>query len=273
MKNARTTKFISALAIVPALAAVLITPSEVQAAAGGIQNCTASTTCVVGEFLYDDDSVALTGATCTLTSKYPDGSAHLTGQAMTGQSDGWYAYEFTAPATTGLYRATVSCEESGDTITIDRSFQVNAASATDVDSIASAVWSYSGRTVTSFGSLIADIWASATRTLTGVGLSSGQLATQSDVVSVRDKIDDLSEDSGDLTGIKNTVNETRLLIEEVVNAPIIQNILEEAEPVGNTRGLLEQSKRKRPFGKSNRDFKRVGRGRGLVKLGYRFRPG
>src|SRR3972149_9792022 len=116
MSNARTTKLISALAVIPALAAALITPSEVQAAAGGIQNCTVSTSCTVGEFLYDDDSVALTGATCTLTSKYPDGTAHLTGQAMTGQSDGWYAHEFTAPTTTGFYRETVSCTASGDTI-------------------------------------------------------------------------------------------------------------------------------------------------------------
>lgn len=245
MSKARTTKIISALATVPVLAAAFLTPGEVQAAAGGIQNCTVATTCTVGEFLYDDNSVALTGATCILTSKYPDGSAHLTSQAMTGQSDGWYSYEFTAPATTGLYRATVSCTASGDTTTIDRSFQVNAAPTTDTNSIASAVWSYSGRTVTSFGSLIADIWASATRTLTGTSLSSGNLATQDDVVSVRNQVNNLTSTTGDITNITNKTNEIRLLIEEVVNKPIIENVLEESVPdltgkIQNTRASANQ---------------------------------
>ncbi len=53
--------------------------------------------------------------------------------------------------------------------------------ASAVTGIPAAVWDYSGRTLTSFSTLAADVWASGTRTLTGAGLSSGSLATQSDV--------------------------------------------------------------------------------------------
>jgi len=204
---------------------------EVQAAAGGIQNCTVGESCTIGEFLYDDDSQPLTGASCTLTSKYPDGTDHLVSEAMTGESDGWYGYTFTSPSTTGLYRATVGCTSGADSAYIDRSFEVKSVSlqSLDADSIASAVWSYSGRTVTSFGSLISDFWANTTRTLTGTGLSSGNLATQDDVISVRNNLNNLSASGGDLDKIKDTSDETRLLIEKIVNAPIIENVLEDQE--------------------------------------------
>lgn len=238
MKNTRNrVKIASTLTGIVALAAAIFSPSEVMAAAGGIQNCTVGSTCTVGEFLYDDSSVALTGATCTLTSKYPDGTSYLSSQAMTGQSDGWYAYEFTAPSTTGLYRATVSCTSGGDIVSIDRSFQVSAASSSDPSTIAAAVWSYSGRTVSSFGTLIADIWSNATRTLTGADLTSGKLASQSDVTAVGDKVDDIEVASTNITNVTNNVNEvktlaqeTRLLLEKVVNKPIIQNVLENETP-------------------------------------------
>ncbi len=273
MLNARTTKIFSALAIVASLAVAPAFSSEVQAAAGGMQNCTVGDTCTIGEFLYDDNSTALIGADCTLTSKNPDGSAHLTSQAMTGQSDGWYAYEFISPATTGLYRATISCVISDDTVSIDKSFQIGeaaAAASVDEEAIADAVWgsssrsltsfgtlvsdiwNYSGRTVTSFGTLIADIWASATRTLTGSTLSSGSLATTSDTDSIKTKVEGISTNSTNVTNvtnnvseIKNLTEETRLLIEQVVNKPIIQNVLEESVPnlsdkIQNTRASASQ---------------------------------
>ena len=49
-------------------------------------------------------------------------------------------------------------------------------------------WGYSNRSLTTFGSLAVDVWNSATRTLTGAGLTSGSLATLSDVNSARDNI-------------------------------------------------------------------------------------
>ncbi len=238
MKNARTVLRVFSLALSLYLAAAYFLESEVQAAAGGIQSCTVGSTCKVGEFLYDDTSTPISGASCTITSKYPDNSSFLSSQAMSGGgADGWYYHEFTTPSTTGVYPTSVCCTTSGDTLCIDKGFESKAASATDTASIASAVWSYSSRTVSSFGTLISDIWNNATRTITGAGLSSGQLATQDDVVSVRnnvntlqDTVDNLSETNGDLTSIEKKVDENRILLEKIVNKPIIENVLEDTTP-------------------------------------------
>jgi len=248
MQKARTAQKKALLAIF-CLAAAFLLPGQVRAAAGGTQSCTVGATCKIGEFLYDDTSAPVAGAACTIASKYPDNTSYLVPTAMIGGgADGWYYYEFTTPATQGVYATSVCCTTSGDTLCIDKSFESTPASSLDESSIASAVWSFSGRTVTSltsFGTLVADIWANTTRTLTGTGLSSGQLATQDDVVSVRNKVDNLSSTSGDLTAIKKTVNENRILLEKVVNEPIVQNVLEEEVPdlsskLKDTRAIANQ---------------------------------
>ncbi len=246
MKKASPAQKIFILALTLYLAAAFSGVAEIKAAAGGVQSCTVGSTCKIGEFLYDDSSAPISGATCTITSKYPDNSSFLSSQAMSGGgADGWYYHEFTTPSSTGVYATNVCCTTNGDTLCIDKGFESKAASTTDTASIASAVWSYSGRTVSSFGSLISDVWSSATRTLTGAGLSSGQLATQDDVVSVRNNINNLSTDTGDLSSIKKKVDENRLLLERIVNKPIIENVLEDTTPdltqkTSDTRAIVNQ---------------------------------
>ncbi len=288
MKSARmSTKFASALALTLLMTAAVFSPSEVTAAAGGIQDCTAGSTCTVGEFLYDDVSAPINDAACTITSWDPVNAAFfvaLTPMDAPTQSDGWYSKTFTAPATTGLYRTTVSCTVSGDTLTIDKSFQVDPvpASVPDTTSIATAVWGFSGKTldsfgtlpadiwsystrtvssIGSFGTLIADVWANATRTLTGAGLTSGDLATKSDLDNVNSNVDSVKSKVGDIstttavtnvtnvtnsiTDIKNVTTETRLLLEKVVNKPVIQNVLENttvplSDKLSGTRSMANQ---------------------------------
>ncbi len=62
---------------------------------------------------------------------------------------------------------------------------VSQASSSLFATLPGAIWSFSGRTITSFGTLVADtalaVWSSITRTLTGATLDSGSLATLSDV--------------------------------------------------------------------------------------------
>jgi hypothetical protein len=271
MENARTLKnFQIALAIF-CLTAALFLPSKVRAAAGGIQDCVAGSTCVIGEFLYDDSSAPINDATCSAVSWYPDDTSFpdaTTTLDLPTQSDGWYSVSFTAPPTLGFYRTTISCTVLGDTLSIDKSFQVNEAAATDPSAVASAVWSFNGktldsfgtlpqeiwnystRTVSSFGNLIGNIWSNATRTLTGASLDSGNLATQDDVTSVRNLVNSTSTTNtttatGDLAGIKKTVDENRLLLEQIVNKPIIENVLEETVPpigekLNNTRAQANQ---------------------------------
>ena len=229
MQKARTAQKMALLATF-CLAAVFLLPCQVEAAAGGTKSCTVGATCKIGEFLYDDASAPIAGATCTITSKYPDNTGYVDpAVAMSGGgADGWYYYEFITPSTQGVYATSVCCTTSGDTLCIDKSFEaVKAADSTS--DIASAIWSYSARTVSSFGSLVSDIWNNAARTLTGADLSSGKLATQSDVDGINSQTN-ITNVSNDTTEIKNIAKETRLLLEEVVNKPIIQNVLEEETP-------------------------------------------
>jgi hypothetical protein len=139
--------------------------------------------------------------------------------------------------------------------------------------IATAVWGYSGRTLTGFGTLVADIWANSTRsltnfdsvasdiwgyttrTLTGSGLSSGSIATKDDLEAVKS---DVSTVKTDVTNIKTTVSsqstsstkidaisnqtyQNRLVLEQLINKPIIQNFLEE-EATPDLQAKLDQTK-------------------------------
>ncbi len=192
------------------LAGALVFTPNAWASAGSPQECTKDSSCTVGEFLYDDSYVPITTATCTITSRYPDGSLHLNGQSMTSAADGWYYHTFTAPSTTGHYRAQVCCTAGTDYLCLDKSFEVKeTSSAPSTGDIASAVWGYSSRSLSSFGDLVSNIWSNASRSLTS--LYTGDAA----------KID--------ISGIESTVNENRLLLEQLVNQPIIQNFIEEGE--------------------------------------------
>lgn len=216
LKNARLFKGGLALAF---SAAVLASPNLTLAAAGAPQICAPSSSCEVGEFLFDDDYNPLTGATCTITSKYPDDSAHLTSQALIGQSDGWYSHSFTAPSTTGYYRATICCTSGSDYLCIDKGFEVkaSASSAPSADDVASAVWGYSDRTLSSFGTLVRDVWLNSTRSLTTLTVDNSSSTTTTNSEEV------------DLSDLEKTVNENRLLLEELVNEPIIETFISEDE--------------------------------------------
>jgi len=94
---------------------------------------------------------------------------------------------------------------------LDKTFQVkNDVSVPSTSDIAAAVWGYSNRSLTTLGTFVSDIWNNTTRTLTGGGLTSGSLATKSDMVNVA------------------TLN---VLMEQIVNKPIIENSVEEVSTV------------------------------------------
>ncbi|MDD5416200.1 MAG: SH3 domain-containing protein [Candidatus Daviesbacteria bacterium] len=298
------------LAIILTVAALVFVKST-EAASGNTQVCSPGSSCSVGEFLYDDSYSPITTATCTITSRYPDETLFLDSVAMTSstKNDGWYSKDFTAPATTGIYRTQVCCTPlGGDKLCLDKTFEVKTESTLtsgdvtsavwdttrsahissgsfgealvnavpSVNDVAGAVWGYSGRTLSTFGSLItdiwtnptrtlsgfgtlvADVWANATRTLTGATLSSGSLATKSnvdsvasdvsstksDVTTVKSDVSTIKSDVSDLktdisslkstssttniTNIQNTTNTTNNLLEQLINRPIIENELEES---------------------------------------------
>jgi len=201
----RQLSFKAILAITVGIAA-LVFPKTARAAAGAFAQCTASSSCTVGEFLFNDAYVPITSATCTITSSYPDGTSFLNNQSMTGTSDGFYRQAFTAPSTTGYYKTRICCTSGSDYLCMDKSFEVVAASTSLTTSdIASAVWGYSSRDVTNLGTVVRDVWAYTNRTLAGPD------TTKSDTVAKQ-------------------VNETHLLMEKLVNQPVIQNSLSEEVP-------------------------------------------
>ncbi|TXG77092.1 hypothetical protein E6Q11_03365 [Candidatus Dojkabacteria bacterium] len=172
---------------------VFIANNSVYAANAGYQKCTEGSACSIGEYLYDDSYSPVTDATCTLTSRYPDGTLFLNAQAMTAapQNDGWYSYTFnTAEMTIGTYRSQISCTTNGDTLKLDKTFSIEEKVVNQVwDATASAhtnsgsfgeklqnsvpsttdIWSYPSRTLSSFGTLVSDIWNYSARSLTTFG--------------------------------------------------------------------------------------------------------
>jgi hypothetical protein len=223
-------KFIISFLI--AIAAALVIPQATQAAAGAPQNCAPSSTCVVGEFLYDDSYTPITDATCTLTSRDPDGDLYQDGVAMIPAADGWYSVSFTAPATTGYYRGQVCCTSGTDYLCLDKSFEiVNSTSSLTTDSIATAVWGYSGRTLSSFGTLAADVWASSTRTLSSFGNLISDIWGHSSRTVTATVSGDLANQA-DVDALSANIAENRALLEKLVNKPIIENTLEEVPDLG-----------------------------------------
>ncbi len=80
---------------------------------------------------------------------------------------------------------TVATSSLAAVINVNTNAAVLSASSSLFSTLPATIWSFSGRTLTSFGTLVADtataVWTSITRTLTGANLNSGSLATLSDV--------------------------------------------------------------------------------------------
>src|SRR3990167_1462700 len=78
---------------------------------------------------------------------------------------------------------TVATTSLAAVINANTNAAVLQASSSLFATLPASIWSYTGRTLDSFGNLVTDIaaavWTSVSRTLTGAGLDSGTLATQS----------------------------------------------------------------------------------------------
>lgn len=241
----------ASLAIILSVAALVFVQST-EAASGNTQICQPNTPCTIGEFLYNDSYSPITTASCNITSRYPNGTLLLNNLSMpvSPEGDGWYAHIFNTPVILGLYRTEVKCVTGNETLALDKSFEVKVEGSTlssgdiagavwnadrnlfngsgtfgralqnivpGTNDIASAVWGYSSRSLTTFGNLASDIWGSATRTLTGATLSSGSLATKDDVSTTTT-----------ITNTQNiTNNTTNNLLEQLLNKPTVDNSLDD----------------------------------------------
>jgi len=183
----------------------------------GYQEVAPGDTVTLGEFVFTDDFVPTT-TPCTISITDPLNVEVVPPTLMTANEDGWHYYDYATPAdaTPGMWPSVMACGSAinGDLVMVDKGFVVDpsvlSTSTTfqevvddSLTSVPAAVWSYSGRTLTSFGTLVADtatavwavgtrtltafgtlaadVWTNDTRTLTGAALSSGSLATQSSI--------------------------------------------------------------------------------------------
>lgn len=208
--------------------AALVFSQKALAASGAIANCQTGEKCTLGEFLFDDNYTPITSATCTLTSYDPSGASFL-GVGLTAAADGWYGYEFTAPETVGYYRSQICCQSGDDDLCLDKSFEVSTAvDSVSADEIASAVWSYSSRTMSGFGNLIADIWSYSSRNLSGFGTLIADLWGHTSRTLTGTQATNITNITNDVASIEAAVAENRRLLEQIVNKPVIQNFLEES---------------------------------------------
>ncbi len=191
----------------------------------------ANEACTIGEYLYDDTYAPLTGASCTLTSKYPDGTTYLNSVAMTGAADGWYKYDASIGTTEGLYHSTICCAPASGTLCIDKTFEVSSPSGSSLTP--AAIWGYSDRTLTGYGTLVNDIWNASTRSLTTFGSLVGDVWGYSGrtLTSFGSLVESIwgatpstlttSASPTSLSGIIAEQKTQRELLEKLVNAPVV----------------------------------------------------
>lgn len=260
MKNSKITKILIFLFVVLALLGAIHSVN----AAVQYQKCFKNGNCTVGEFLYDDSYVPIATANCVLTSRFPDSSVFLNSIDMDSASDGWYSYSFIATGSAGLYRSKICCTAGSDYLCLDKTFEVEASSSAltkqevadavwdeprashtqsgsfgqalqnivpSASDIATAVWGYSGRTLNNFGTLPSDVWSVSTRTLSSFGNFISSILENDSTESIATQ--------GDIVAVKSEIEDTRELLEQVVNKPIINNFLEEEHDIDLESKLIQ----------------------------------
>ena len=115
------------------------------------QICNLGGSCVLGEFLYDDNYAPINSeALCTLTSRKPNGDMWLNGVALSiGNSDGWYSYNIdTSGQNEGFYPSQICCTIGTGTteyMCLDKSFKLETAGLTSLGTLPEQVDLISGK--------------------------------------------------------------------------------------------------------------------------------
>jgi hypothetical protein len=194
------------------------------------QNCSTSTNCVIGEFLYDDTYTPDATASCTLSSRYPNGNAFINPPAaMTASSSGWYSYSATIGTTEGIYPSQICCTTfNNERLCLDKTFKVVSPAVSGAT--ASEVWNYTDRSLTSFGTLIADIWGYSTRSLTGFGTLVADIWSRDSRTLTGTDSAMLISTSADIKEIKRVNQENRVLLERLINKPVVKTFIDDSTP-------------------------------------------
>ena len=178
------------------------------------QTVSLGSTIRVGDFVYNDD-YSPSSATCSLIIYDSSGTLQYSGSMTTDPSgNGWHYYDYAvgSGALLGNWPTSMSCADpvTGDIIKVDETFTVIPAVATTNGAVASSVWGYSTKAITSLGTAAADVWNTAlsgTRSLSTALLDDGSgtdaIANEADVTAIKAKTDTINW--SDITTIKNNV--------------------------------------------------------------------
>jgi hypothetical protein len=150
-----------------ALVLLLVSAQSVRADSALYQRCEPGTDCTLGEYIFEDDgnTPITTADYCQITITNPADIVVENNTNMSNKSDGWYYFIFNATAPLGTYRSTICCASGADRRCLDKTFVLGIT----FESLPAQIWSYSSRTLTSFGTLAADVWSNTfapNRTLT-----------------------------------------------------------------------------------------------------------
>lgn len=186
------------------------------------QNCSVGQNCALGEFLYDDNYAPNATASCAITSRNPDGSLFINAGAMTAASNGWYSYTASIGTTEGIYPTQICCTSDSEYLCLDKTFVVKAEPLKAVD-----IWSYSNRSLTTFGTLIADTWNYSSRSLSSFGSLITDIWSRDSRTLTGTDSANLAYSLSEIKEIKRINQENRLLLEQLINKPIVKTFIDE----------------------------------------------
>ena len=212
--------FKRATAIVLTQLTIFVSLIVVPISATNYQECLVDTSCQIGEFLYDDSYLPISDASCTLNVTRPNGSGYLNNISMLS-SNGWYYYSFTPDSTVGIYPTQLCCSTNGEYLCIDKTFEVTRGNLDTAD----AVWNNAGRT-----NFLTEIWNYSSDSLGSFGskiTSTLQHSTNTDDETSQTLVN--LEQSKDL--LSGLLSQNRELLDQLVNAPLIQNFIPDENQV------------------------------------------
>ena len=114
------------------------------------QRCEPNSSCLLGEYVFDNDGSPVGEQACLMYIKNPSGDTVADGATMNFESDGWHSYIATISSPEGLYRSLMCCTVGSDSACIDKSFILGTSFETldDVESntqlIRNATFDFSG---------------------------------------------------------------------------------------------------------------------------------
>ncbi len=200
--------------------------SPAQVWGSSYQKCAVNSSCVLGEFLYDDSYVPITNAVCTINGRDPDNAVFLNNQNAPHVNDGWYAKTVsTTGLSVGIYPTKLCCVTGGQTLCIDKTFSIDEPDLTQssVDNAVTSIKGGANLDITQVATSVAMVQTSVNNAVTSIkGASNKDLSEVStDVGGVKTTVDSISSAMGTLVADiwSNSTNSFNTLVNSIWTNP------------------------------------------------------